>query len=390
MTGDRPTRATIDLSALRHNHRLARELAGRRELIAVVKSDAYGHGAVQCVRELARVGQRRFAVVTVREAMALRAAGIDAELLVLGGVHDPLEARLAWQARLVPVVHHPFGLEMLRDAAPGGGAPLSVHVEVDTGMRRMGVAPDAATALLEAVSAAVQVELAGTFTHFARADEPDPAATLAQIDRFREVLAEARSAGIDPGLVHADNSAALMGDPVIAESLPEAGAVRPGLMLYGASPAAHARGAARLRPVLGLHSRVVALRDVGERDAVGYGASYHAARATRVATLPLGYGDGLLRSLGNRGEVWLAGARRPIVGRVSMDYITVEVGDAEVSIGDEATVIGMAPEALDRGPATAGVPIVDVAEAAGTLAYEVMIRIGERIPRRFIGMTASD
>jgi alanine racemase len=383
LSGDRPTLAIIDLTALRHNLAVARQLARGREVIAVVKANAYGHGAVPVARTLWEAGCARLAVVTVREAAELRESGIGAELLVLGGVHDMVEARLARSLELTPVLHHAEGLALLAEAAAEGDAPMPAQVEVDTGMRRMGVAPENAVDLLCAAAEEPGVELRGAFTHFARADEPDPTASIDQLQRFREILGEAGKRGVGLPLVHTDNSAAVMAGPPLADGIPEANAVRPGLMLYGGYPG---ESTGQLAPVMSVRSRVVAIRDVGEREAVGYGASYHAPRATRVATLPIGYADGVLRSMGNSGEVWLAGAGRPIVGRVSMDYITVEIGDAPVSIGDEATLFGRADERADSPESWPGVPVNEAAEAAGTLAYELMIRVGERVPRRFIGV----
>lgn len=386
MSGDRPTLAIIDLSALRHNFDVARQLARGREVIAVVKANAYGHGAVPVARSLCEAGCQRLAVVSVREAAELRESGIDAELLVLGGLHDGVEAQLARSQRLTPVVHGDEGLALACEAARAGAGPMPVQIEVDTGMRRMGVAPERAVDLLYAASEAPELALAGAYTHFARADEPDPAASIEQLQRFREILGEAGRRGVGLPIVHTDNSAALMAGAPLADGIPEANAVRPGLMLYGAYPA---ESTGQLRPVMSVRSRVVAIRDVGAREAVGYGASYHAPGATRVATLPIGYADGVLRSLGNRGQVWLAGARRPIVGRVSMDYITVEIGDAPVALGDEATFFGRSDERSNDSEAPPGVPVNEAAAAAETLAYELMIRVGERVPRRFIGVASN-
>lgn len=382
MSGDRPTLAIIDLSALRHNFEVARELARGREVIAVVKANAYGHGAVPVARALCEAGCRMLAVATVREAAELRESGVEAELLVLGGLHDAVEAQLARSLRLTPVLQDAVGLGLATQAAAVGEGPMPIQIEVDTGMRRMGVPAEQAVELLCAAAEAPGLALMGAFTHFARADEPDPAASIAQLQTFRELLGEAGRRGVGLPLVHTDNSAALMAGSPLADGIPEANAVRPGLMLYGAYPAEITD---QLLPVMSVRSRVVAIRDVGERESVGYGASYHAERPTRVATLPIGYADGVLRSLGNRGEVWLAGAPRRIVGRVSMDYISVEVGDAKVSLGDEATLFGRSadrPAAPDERP---GIAVNAAAQAAGTLAYELMIRVGDRVPRRFVG-----
>jgi len=385
MTGDSRW-ACIDIAALASNFALAKRLAGQREVIAVVKADAYGHGAAAVAETLVASGCQRFAVLTVGEAVALRDAGVAAPMLVLAGVQTREEADLACSHSLTPVVHHLEGLGLVREAADGAGSPCGVQVEVDSGMSRMGISLESAPALIGAIGESSCLRLEGVFTHLASADDPDPASAREQLGRFRELLADIRSLGIDPGSVHADNSAALLSGEALASALPEADAVRPGLMLYGVRPASHLDVRGELVPVMSVHGRVLALRDVGPGDAVGYAASHRPKESTRIATVGLGYADGVLRSLGNRGEVWLAGARRPIVGRVSMDYITIDVGDADVKIGDTATLFGAAPAevAVNQGSGSdwCGVPVENAAAAAGTLAYELLVRVGARVPRR--------
>lgn len=370
--------ATIDLSALRANFALARELAGRREVIGVVKADGYGHGAATVAACLVSAGCPRLAVLTVPEGEALREAGIHAPILVLAGIRDDEEARAAVSLGLTPALHDPEGVARLESAAAAAGGSVPVHVEVDTGMHRMGVASEDALPLLSQVDASELLRLEGVFTHFARADDPDLAPSLKQIERFREVLRAARAHGIEPPLVHADNSPALMCGKRLSEALPEATAVRPGLMLYGVRPAPHLEG--KLRPVMTLRATVLAVRDVAPGGGVGYGATWRApASGTRVATLSLGYADGIPWTRANRGHVWLGGARRPIVGRVSMDSITVDLGlDSRVSVGDEAVLFG----ALAGGPETPSLlPVEEVASEAGTLHYELLVRVGARVPR---------
>ncbi len=371
MRGQRPTQARIDLGALRSNYaEVARRAAGR-EPIAVVKADAYGHGAVPVAHALAEAGCRRFAVLSVAEAAELRDAGIDAPVLVLAGVHDEGEAETALSLGLHPVVHHREQCELLAEASRVRQAVLGVHVEVDTGMRRMGVPPAEAVALLGEVAASSHLALDGTFTHYARADEADPAPCLEQLEAFRAVLDEARAAGIDPGLVHVANSAGVLAGSVLADPLPEERAVRPGLALYGASPAAHLDVA--LEPVMTLATEIVALRAVRAGEGVGYGAEFRAEKDTHVATLAIGYADGVPIATGNRGGVLIRGRRHPIVGRVSMDYVGVDVGDAPVALGDEAVLFGAG--------AGGRLPVEEAAAAAGTIAYELLVRVGGRVPR---------
>jgi alanine racemase len=299
-------------------------------------------------------------VVTVREAAELRQASITAPLLVLGGVHDADEAAAALSLAVTPVVHHPGHVALLAEAAGSRGRALGVQVEVDTGMRRMGVAPDQAVALLEAVAGEPTLSLEGVYTHLARGDEPELEPSLEQIAVFRSVLEGARRRAVATGLVHVAHSGGLLAGEVLADALPEARAVRPGLLLYGVPPAAHL--AADLRPAMTLRTRIAHVRRVGAGETVGYSAVFRAQRATRVATLPIGYADGVPVSTSNRGTVLIRGRRMPIAGRVSMDFVGVDVGDEPVEIGEEAILFG---------------------EGQGTrlISYELLVRVGSRVPR---------
>jgi alanine racemase len=372
--------AWIDLGALRANVAFARELAAGRELIGVVKADAYGHGAVAIARALGEAGCERLAVLDVAEAAVLREARLSGPILLLGGVADAREAQLACALEVTPVIHHREGLARVLEAARGRSRPWPVQVEVDTGMHRMGIAAGEAPAFLAEVAAEAGLELEGVFTHFACADAREPAASLEQLAQFRHVLAQARERGVRPRCVHADNSAGLLTGAVLAQALPEANAVRPGLMLYGVRPAGHLDPASRLRPVMSVRARVASVREVEAGAPVGYAATWRPRQRTRVATLPLGYADGVPWALANAGGVvWLAAARRPIVGRISMDYITVDIGTAQVAPGDEATFFGRVAE-----PATTErvvLPVEQLAAAAGTIAYELLTRVGARVPR---------
>ena len=375
----RPCEARVDLVALRANLDEARRLAGDREVIAVVKADAYGHGAIPVARALADAGCGRLAVLTAPEAVALRDAGVGLPILVLAGARDDEEASDAVSHGLTPVVHHESSLERVAAAAAAAGRRTTVHVEVDTGMRRMGVPAEAAAGLLARAARHASLDLEGVFTHYACADEPDLAPSLAQAERFRAVLRDAAALGVRPRLVHADNSAALMAGSLLADALPEANAVRPGLMLYGVRPAAHLEGA--LAPVMSFLASVLAVRVAGPGDAVGYGGTWRAPKSgTRIATLAVGYADGVPWTAANRGAVWLAGGLRPIVGRISMDSIGVDVGrDVDVQVGDEAVILGTARDGSN------GVPVEDAADAAGTLSYELLVRVGARVPRVTVG-----
>jgi len=392
---ERPAWAWIDLAALRHNAQRAIACAAGRSVIAVIKADAYGHGAEPVARALMQEGVGRLAVVSVAEGARLRRAGIMAPILLLGGLDDGAAAERAVKWGLTPVIHDQRGFELARRFGRSE-SPLSVEVEVDTGMRRMGVARDQAAGLLAKLRATPQLAVTGIFSHLACADAIDPEPSRAQWAALGPVVDEhAARAGARPG-VHMANSAGLLrlpelegkgagGDEPGGEGAPPlvTQAVRPGLMLFGASPfvgpgAVIGRGAEalELEPVMTLAARVVATRRVAKGEPVGYGATWRAARATTVATLPLGYADGIPRSAAGGAKVFLAGALRPIVGRVSMDYVGVDVGDAPVELGQVATVFGRTPEGLR-------VPVEDFASAAGTLAYEILVGIGARVPRRY-------
>ena len=366
---DRPTEATVHLGAIRANYAEACRRAGTRSVIAVVKADAYGHGAGPVARALVDAGCPRLAVATVAEGLELRSAGIAVPILVLGGVGDG--APYALRARLTPVVHHRGHVERLRKLA-SPEVPLAVHVEVDTGMRRMGAPPDEAVGVLAAVAAEPALALEGVFTHFARADEPDPGPTLEQAALFRDVLARARERGAAAArLVHCANSAALCLGRVLDAALPEANAVRPGVLLYGVPPTP--RLAPALRPAMTLRTRIAHLRAVRPGEAVGYSALWRASRATRIATLPIGYADGVPISASGRGAALIRGRRHLFSGRVSMDFVTVDVGDAPVEIGDEAILFGAAEQGA--------LPVEEAAAAAGTIAYELLVRVGARVRR---------
>jgi alanine racemase len=364
--GERPTVADIRLSAIRANFAFAARLAGGREVISVIKADGYGHGAVTVAGALAAAGCSQFAVVTVAEALMLRDSGVTVPILVLGGVHDAAGADAVIARDVVPVVQRTDQVELLAARARAVGVRLRAQVEVDTGMQRMGVADADAAALVAKLAAESQLEFAGVFSHFAQADEPDLGPSLEQVRRFRNVLAELRERGIDPGQIHVANSAALMAGAQLADALPEATAVRPGLMLYGVRPAPHLPG--ELQAAMRLHTRVVQVRRVRAGESVGYGATWRAPEDCWIATLPIGYADGIPVASSNRGRVLLGGRSAEIVGRVSMDFITV-AAVSEPSVGDVAELFG------------SELPVEEVAARADTLAYSLLVGVGPRVPR---------
>ena len=374
----RSTRALIDETALVANFRVARSRSMGCEVMAVVKADAYGHGAVGTARALHAAGCGRFAVGTLEEGLSLRGAGVTAPILLLGGVHDESEAREATARSLTPVLHDARALAWLRVAA--GSRPTRVQVEVDSGMHRMGVPAGEAVALMESIQAEAGLLLEGVYTHLARADEEDPAPSFEQLDTFRGVLDEAQRRGITPPLVHFANSAGLLAGSLLRERIPETNLVRPGLMLYGVSPAPHFD--VDLSPVMTLVTRVTAVRPLPRGAAVGYAATYRAERDTRIATLPVGYEDGVPVATSNRGSVCIGGRRFPIAGRVSMDYLGVDVGDAPVDVGEEVVVFG--------GRGDMCLPVEEAAQVVGTIAYELLVSVGLRVPRIAVSSGSDD
>jgi alanine racemase len=374
-SGIRPTEARIDLGALADNYRRVREVIGPRVgVIAVVKADAYGHGAVQVARLLDGLGVRGFGVATVEEGTELRDAGIRAPVLIMGAAFGRDHAEVIARD-LLPMVGDPGDVERFAQAAAAAArVRFSVHLKVDTGMTRLGVTTEHFDALMRQCARHPSIRVDGLATHFASADALDPAPTEEQLRRFIACLDRARAMGADPQVIHAANSAATLRFPRARFDL-----VRPGIVLYGATPAPEVPNPG-VRPVLSLVTRINALREVSAGTGVSYGATFVAARPTRIATLPVGYADGYPRSLSNRAQVLVRGRRARVVGNVCMDLCMVDVTDVpEVEVGDPVTLLGASPS----GGAASAPPILpeEVAAWAGTIAYEVLAGLSRRVPR---------
>jgi alanine racemase len=378
-----PAEAVVDLDAIAHNVAVVRERVGRVEVMAVVKADAYGHGLVPVARAALAGGATWLGVAHVHEATALREAGVDADLLawILTPGTDLVPAV---RARVDLSVAAVWALEMVVDAARTTGTTARVHLEVDTGMSRGGASPAEWPALLDAVAKHVAdgtVQVRGTWAHFASADVPGDPSVPAQLEAFEAALQTARDHGVDPGLRHHANSAAAMFVPESRYDL-----VRVGLAVYGLSPAPERATGAELGlvPAMTLAARLAHVRRVPRGAGVSYGLTYTAGADTTLGLVPLGYGDGVPRHASwngaGSGEVLVAGARRRIAGRVCMDQVVVDLGDDVAAPGDPAIVFG---PGLD-GEATAD----DWAQAAGTIAWGIVTRIGSRVPRRYTGRLA--
>jgi alanine racemase len=358
--------ARVNLAAIERNvARLRRELAPTTGLCAVVKADGYGHGAVPAARAALAGGARWLAVVAAGEAAALRAAGIDAPILVMGALTaSELDAALA--ARAAVVAWDEDFVEAV--AARGGG---DVHVKLDTGMGRLGTRDaHAATRVAEAACGADGVALAGAMTHFATADERGDAFFGEQLERFEAWAAPLQRA--HPEIVlHAANSAATLRDRAAHFDL-----VRTGVAIYGLDPFGEDPAARDLEPALELRSYVAAVKPMAPGESAGYGRRFVAASPTAVATVPIGYGDGVRRGLTNNADVLVGGLRRPLVGTVSMDNVAVEIGSpAAAAVGDAAVLIGA--QGGER------ITAEEVARRLGTINYEVTCGLLARVPRSY-------
>jgi alanine racemase len=361
----RPTVAEIDGRALADNYAaLARVVGPQVGVLPVVKSNAYGHGLIGVARILRDAGAERLAVATAEEGEALRAAGVHAAAIVLGGVYPADHARVV-EARLTPVVWDYGTAQALAASARAVGRVVPLHVKVDTGMTRLGVAPPAAADLLVALGGLDGVTVDGIFTHFCNAESVAGPETTRQLASFRALVQALGERKLLPPTVHAANSAATL-------STPEAhfDCVRPGLALYGIAPGGVDANAVGLRPVMRFVTRIVALRAVPAGTTVGYGGAFITTRSSRIATLPAGYADGYPRALSNRGRVVVRGVRTPIAGRVCMDHVMIDVTAVpDAAVGDEVVLWG--------GP----LPVTEVAETAGTIPYELVTRVATRVPR---------
>jgi len=358
----------VDHAALVANLAALRHMAGgARTVIAVVKANAYGHGAIEVSRTLLRHGAERLAVATLGEGLALRAAGIDAPILVLWGLGAP-EVGPALAADLEPIVYDEAGIDLVERGAADAGRRASVQLKIDSGLGRQGSAPSAAMELALRIARSRHLRLAGTFSHLAVAGD-DEAYTDVQLMRLAQALDAMRSAGIDPGLVHVSATGG-----VLAGVGAFADAIRPGIGLYGMVPAWAADRRELLRPVLSLKALPLRIFDLAAGEAIGYGLRYRAERATRIATLGIGYGDGWPRVHANNGSVLVRGVRRPVVGAISMDGITVDLGDLhDVTYGDEFVLIG---EQM-----SARIDADEVAAERRTINYEVTTALRDRLPR---------
>jgi alanine racemase len=370
------TRAEIvvDVAAIRHNVRTLRELVAPAQLMVVVKADGYGHGMAESARAAREAGAEWLGVATIDEALQLRAAGDTGRVLCWLSVPGDDYAQAV--ARDVDVTV--YSVAELDEVAAAADRRARVQIKVDTGLSRGGATHAAWADLFAAAArhhAAGRVEVTGIWSHFSSSDEPDDPANDAQEAAFDEALAEAEHAGLTPEVRHLANSAAAILRPSSRRDL-----VRVGIASYGLDPAPGETPDLGLVPAMTARATLAMVKDVEAGAAVSYGRTWVADRPTRLGLVPVGYADGIPRVAGNRAEVCVARARRPVRGRISMDQLVVEldpeVGDADVAAGDDAVLFG---------PGVHGEPTAqDWAEACGTISYEIVTRIGGRMTRRHI------
>ncbi len=367
----RPTWARVDPDALASNFRTIKEkVKSQVKVMAVVKADAYGHGAVQCARRLEKEGADWFGVALPEEGIELRQAGITKPILSLGGFWKGQE-QLCIKHKLTTVVYRIDMVEALDRAAQDAGVTADVHVKIDTGMGRLGIRPDAVPDFCEALRQFRSIRVDGLMTHFAAADDPArDNFTAGQVKLFQESLEVFHERGFNIAHRHMANSAAAFAHPETHGNL-----VRPGGTLYGLRDTLPSGvKASGLRPVMSLHSRIMLLKRIEKGEHLGYGCTFEAARKTLVATLPVGYEDGYPRAVSNNGQVIVRGAYAPVVGRVSMDLTSIDVTDVPgVAVDDQVTLLGRDGEL--------SISAEDLAAKTGTISYEITCGVSDRVPR---------
>lgn len=370
----RPTRAEINLGHLRHNLKAVKRAAGRSRVFGVLKADAYGHGAPAVARTLERSGIDGFCVALLEEAVELREAGITAPILVMGGYNGQAWGEVIAR-RVTPVIYDVAQAEGLarevRLAESHGAEPVGVHFKVDTGMGRLGCELSQMPKVLERLRGIPELRIDGLMTHLAGADDESLEPVEIQLERFQQAAKMAKTAGISPEIRHAANSAAVFRCKDARFDL-----VRPGIALFGVSPKFGDK--VDLRPAMSIRTEIVALRHLEKGDPIGYGWTWRAPRPSVIATIPMGYADGLSRHLSNCGEVLVAGKRAPIVGTVSMDLTMIDVTfHPGAAIRDEVMVLGAQSGAHGKDLITAS----EIAGHVGTIPWDILTSVSRRVPR---------
>jgi alanine racemase len=374
----RPTWVEIDLNNLAANfNKIKTRVSPVARVMAIIKANAYGHGAVACARRLASEGAEWFGVALPEEGIELRTAGITQPILCLGG-YWPGQAALCVQNRLTPVVYRIEMIEALHKAALNAGVVVDVHLKIDTGMGRLGVRHDQLAEFVALLAEFRNVRIDGLMSHLAAADDiACQPLTRDQITRFEEAVGLFRDHGYRPTHLHLANSAGIFGHRQAWGTM-----VRPGGILYGlwrdVLPLS-TRDAALL-PVMSLHSRISLLKWVPPGETIGYGCTFEASRKSLIATVPIGYHDGYMRGFSNRAHVIVRGVYAPVVGRVSMDLTLIDVTNVpSVEVDDQVTLLGGNKQSPELN-----IPAEDLARIAGTISYEVTCGVSERVPRVYV------
>jgi alanine racemase len=370
----RPAWASVDLDAIAGNTRAVAGLVAPAEVCAVVKANGYGHGAEDVARAALAGGASRLAVAVAEEGIALRRAGLDAPVLLLS---QPSAAAMAdvVKYRLTPTVYSERAVVALTAAATRADVVVPAHVKIDTGMHRVGAEPELGVEIAALVDATEGVELEGLYTHLAVSEEMGRSGvTEAALDRFDAAVEKLAAQGVSPRLLHAANSGGAIGHPRSRYDM-----VRVGIALYGYAPGPDLAGRVPLTPALGLHARVTHVQRLAAGEGVSYGLRYTTPRETVVATIPLGYADGVSRALSAAHATVLVGGKRcPIAGTITMDQLMIDCGpDADVELGDEVVLLGKQGDEE--------ITAEEWAERLHTISYEVLCGIGPRVPRRTHG-----
>ncbi|MCZ7535900.1 MAG: alanine racemase [Acidimicrobiia bacterium] len=368
----RPVWAEVDLAAIRENVREIAALVAPARVLAVVKADAYGHGADAVARAVIEAGAQWLGVALVEEGVRLREAGIEAPILLLSEPAPEAAASVVMH-RLTPVVYTEGGVDALAAAAvaTNEGRLLGVHLKVDTGMHRVGVTAAGAVRLAETIESRSGLRMEGVCTHLAAADDNTDEYTNDQLERFDAVIADLSESGRRPELVHAANTAGALAFPRARYDM-----VRVGIGVYGIAPAHDLEGVVTLRPAMSVKACVSHVMRLPAGERVSYGLRYELDRESWIATLPIGYADGVTRALGHTGgQVLVRGRRFPIAGTVTMDQLMVDLGDMRVDPGEEVVLLGV--------QGNDSIPAWEWAERLETIPYEVVCGIGPRVPRRY-------
>jgi len=361
----RPTWAEIDLDAVMHNFMLTRELVGEGvSVLSVVKADAYGHGAVEVSKVLVESGTDMLGVATVEEAMELRDYGIEVPILLLGGIR-PAEAEVMIENDLTPCLYSlEVALALDKESAKAGKRG-KYHLKIDTGMTRLGIRPEELDQFLSKLVSFKNIDMEGAMTHLPSIHMEHDDDSHNQIHRFHELVSSIKQVGLNPRYLHSSKSASIQSCPLSHMNL-----VRPGIMLYGSGN----YSGLDLRPVMKIKSEIIQIRRVHEGTPVSYGGTFVTQRPSIIATLPIGYADGYMRSLSNKAYVSLNGHKAPVVGTVCMDLMMIDVTDIlDVGVGGQVVLFGDNLVSVD-----------DVAFWAGTISYELLSNIGKRVPRLYV------